>query len=267
MKQSLTSPSSPALKHIAIATVLIVATAFALVLSACTQAEEPPNVVGQSAQTAWEKLRSDGYYPDMQYVYDDGTEDTVIRTGDVEQIDSSYGPSPMTDPAGNERTNPGNWKGLVKVYVAKNPRVPVAPSVYTKQEISDYYTRNGYTNLNFVEDGDIDPDHCIVVKTEPSEHEKLSYSDALSVTITSNVQVPDITGTLPPNASAIILTAGLVPDVTYSSFSSNGIDPKIADNQQQYGPKVVSCTPAIGTTVRVGTTIAIHYSGSLEGYS
>lgn len=232
-------------------------TAPALALAGCSTRGEFDDLVGRTAQKAWEALVAEGWLPFLKESSGrDGTPGTVVRAMRNDEID----PATVTadvDAEGTIRDDLEHvqWKGVVEVWLAGMAMIPPQITLATTQDdaLAQLKSR-GFTNVNIIERGIVNPKENVVVSCDPAPLAWARLDEEVTLTVASRVEVPDITGMSPIDATVRLRFVGLKPDR------------EVTNNVSYAGrnPVVISTDPAAGEMARVGSTIKVEYSEPLD---
>lgn len=209
-----------------------------------------PNVVGMTAQEAWETLTAAGYVP-------------ILNEGDPkgEAVVSSQADNPagvgsvasIVDPNGvaHPELDDTDWKGNVDVWV--DGMCPISNAVgFSETDAREWLESKGF-EVVVVEDGQVDPNLNVVKSTVPPSGSWQPTDSKVTLTVTSEVTMPDVIGLDPVAASATLLANHLQPSPSITSS-------KISDDL----PKVVSASAEAGATLHVGDEVTLEYDKPLD---
>lgn len=234
--------------------------AFSLVaggVSACSktgdQAEEAgqfDRLIGTDPQEAWETLVSEGWFPTLKRYPNGGTAGTVALIERNDQTHFSADACHDVEGTLHEELEGTEWQGGLDVWLAGMSQIPPHITGASRTEGVEQLEEAGFTDVQVVEEGDVDASRNRVKACDPAPISWALLDEEVTLTITSDVEMPDLVGMTPVDASAALIRAGLVPD------------PEVLTNEGYYGrnPVVTSTSVPAGSTVRVGDTIVVEYS-------
>lgn len=137
------------------------------------------------------------------------------------------------------------WEALVQM-----PHV----TLRSQTEAETLLASSGLENVTIVEQGEVDPGLNHVVEALPEEGSWVSPHSTVTLTVSSDVTVPDLIGDDPVSAAGALTVLGLVPSPAVPSYSVQGDEPM---------PQVVGMSVEPGEVVRMGATVELEFDRPL----
>lgn len=234
-------------------------------VSACTtstQSDEPatvqtdygemPDVVGMKPQEAWEALTAAGFLPTIERA---DNPDPCVVTARVTELPTYLVEWNYVDPNGaaHPELTDTEWRAQVVLGVGGLVQMPHV-TLRSQTEAETLLASSGLENVTIVEQGEVDPGLNHVVEALPEEGSWVSPHSTVTLTVSSDVTVPDLIGDDPVSAAGALTVLGLVPSPAVPSYSVQGDEPM---------PQVVGMSVEPGEVVRIGTTVELEFDRPL----
>lgn len=234
----------------------------ALVATACAAApaaeafiETPygnmPDVTGMGAQPAWERLVDAGFYPRLFRSDAEGAAGTVVSL-EVEEPGDDITPFP-TDAEGavHEELGETPWVASVRVGLSGMAQVPpTLQAGFSEEQARSALADAGFADVSAEHLGDVDQSANRVISTNPAPAAWAPLDQQVTLTVTSDITMPDIIGMDPVTATGTLVVNGLRPSPAVFEYEGSG-------------PVVVETSAEAGQTVRAGTVVEVTYSEEL----
>lgn len=213
-----------------------------------------PNVVGMYPQAAWEALVGEGFLPVIRQARSAENPGTVAEVS-VEELPGSYQAAPC-DPSGavHDELVGTSWKAEAILSVSGMRQVPPQLTLnHSEREARELLGDAGFSNIEVAYRGDVDEHANRVTLTQPASGAWALPENPVTITVTSDVTVPSVTGMTPVDASSKLYLAGLTPSphVTEWEYGSEGT------------PVAIETDPPCSETVRVGDEVKIIFDRPL----
>ncbi|TQN31328.1 serine/threonine-protein kinase [Haloactinospora alba] len=226
---------------------LVVAGALALVLIAFGwwflfgRYEQVPDVVGATPSAAEEQLAEDG----LRLKVDDNT---------VYSDDAREGEIASAAPAIGDRVLPGE---AVTVVVSKGPRTVDMPDVTNSsaEDARSTLEDAGFSEFEEKDEASREQPVGTVLATDPAPGDNADREESVTLTVSSGVEVPSVTGMDEDEARSELEDQGLGVEVTEQSSED------VAEGE------VMEQDPASGDNVSAGDTVTLTVSSGEEEFT
>lgn len=213
-------------------------------------------LVGMDAQDAWEQLVGERWYVLFEQSDAAGEPRTVAHVRLREDVEVRHGG--CLDAEGDPHDElGGGWRSVLEVGVAGAAMIPAHVTLSSPPEAIRQLRETGLANVTVCEEGNVDRAASIVLRCEPGPCAWVPLDGEVTLTITSDVEMPDLAGMSPTEATAELMHRGLTADPEVFSYEY--------PPHEERGPAVVvSTSPAAGEVVRVGTVVHVTYDQPVE---
>lgn len=219
-----------------------------------TEYGDIPNVKGSNYQDAVRALWTAGFYPQIQRVENTGETGKVlwIQVKDLNESDEDLGVN----------FDGSSWKAVAVIGVNGVSRVDgnLGASLC---EWLERLESNGIKNIDIQwtngeeEIEEISSDLTRVVDVSPAPGNWIYDDVTVTVTVSNYVDVPDVVGMSPVEATKAMAECGLSANPHIESWPPEGIDAR-------YTPTCTATEPMAGEKVLVGTKTKITYNGPID---
>lgn len=226
-------------------------------VSACPktgdQAEEAgqfDRLIGTDPQEAWETLVSEGWFPPSSATQTAVPQERLPSSSTTtRRISRRMRATTLRAHCTRSSRVPSGRAALTYGWPKRHRYLRTLPGHRGRRGV-EQLEEAGFTDVQVVEEGDVDASRNRVKACDPVPISWALLDEEVTLTITSDVEMPDLVGMTPVDASAELIRSGLVPDS------------EALTNEGYYGrnPVVTSTSVPAGSIVRVGDTIAVEYS-------
>ena len=219
-----------------------------------------PRVVGMNVHDAWGTLAESGFLPQIASASDeDSPPGTVISQEALELPVGTVASAMDAGGVTHEEYSSGHWVAAARITVADVIQIPqYVTHRQTIAEITQALRELGIKHVSISYEDDSTGSSRIVKELSPPPGAWVTPDEEVRLTATNTVEMPNILGMGPVEASATLLNVGLAP-------SENVIGYKTSEETGWSRPLVVSCSVPVGEMVEVGTLVQVEYSEPLVG--
>ncbi len=215
-----------------------------------TEWGEMPNVVGMQAQEAWTTLVEAGFVPSFERSDDEGEPGTVVSVLAREVPDAV---SLILDANGeaHEEYDGVSWKATAVCGLCGMSQVPLQLTFGNSEaEVRAQLEEAGIAEVEVAYSGDVDEAANVVTESSPPCGAWVVDGEPVTITVTSDVTMPDVLGDDPLTATQRLRERGLVADPAITEYMV----------EDGFIPTVERASAEPGAPLRVGDVVELTYT-------
>lgn len=209
-----------------------------------------PNVKGMPVQEAWHTLADAGYLPELEHSDAEGEPGTVVKLRVREAPDAVRS---ILDPNGEVHGEYDNvsWKACVYCGVCGMSQIPLQLTLGNSEtEARAQLEEAGFLEVESAYLGEVDETANVVTEVTPALGAWAMEDEQVTITVTSDVTMPDVLGDDPLTATQHLRARGLVPNPAITEYMV----------EDGFIPTVESASAEPGATLRVGDVVELTYT-------
>ncbi|HIZ46019.1 MAG TPA: hypothetical protein IAA19_03245 [Candidatus Olsenella pullistercoris] len=215
-----------------------------------TEWGDMPNVVGMQAQEAWTTLVEVGFLPRFERSDDEGEPGTVVSLEAREVPDAV---SSILDANGeiHEEYDDASWMASAVCGLCSMNQIPLQLTLgYSEAEARAQLEEAGIAEVEVSYVGDVDETANVVTEVAPLCGAWVMDGESVTITVTSDVTMPNVQGADLFTAQMRLMELGLEPEPFTTGISgANGLT-----------PTVESASVEAGMPLRVGDVVELTYT-------
>lgn len=212
-----------------------------------------PNVVGMPAQEAWAALVGAGFFPQFERADAEGEPGRVATFAAEEMPDAV---SLIRDANGeiHEEYDNVSWKASAVCGLCEMSQVPLQLTFGNSEaEARAQLEEAGIAEVEVTRVGNVDDAANVVTEVSPGLGVWVVDGEPVTITVTSDVTMPDVLGDDPFTAQTRLLELGLEPEPLITELSGLG----------DFVPAVDGASAEPGEPLRVGDVVELSYTTAL----